>query len=44
MMQITHQGFTLFTKTHSAKVSNQAGAMLLGAVLLLAIIFIGSVI
>jgi NADH-quinone oxidoreductase subunit L len=44
MVKITHFIFTLFSKTHSSKVSNQAGAMLLGVLTIVVTIFIGSVI
>ena len=39
---ISHYIFTTFGKTHSVKVSNQAGAMLLGALAIVVVIFIGS--
>lgn len=44
MVDVSHASFVLFGKTHSTKVSNQAGAMLLGALAIVVIIFIGSVI
>jgi NADH-quinone oxidoreductase subunit L len=39
---ISHFIFSTLSKTHSAKVSNQAGAMLLGAFAIVAVVFIGS--
>lgn len=39
----TNKVFTLFSFTHSSKVSNQAGAMMLGVLSLLVLIFIGSI-
>lgn len=43
MIHVSHATYVLFGRTHSAKVSNQAGAMLLGALAIVMIIFIGSV-
>lgn len=44
MVTMSHAVFVLLGRTHSAKVSNQAGAMLLGVLAIVMIIFIGSVI
>ncbi len=43
MVSLSHKIFILFEKTQSPKVSNQSGTMLLGVVLIVMIIFIGSV-
>ena len=42
-LNISHSLFILLEKTHSLKVSNQAGAMLLGITLIMAILTIGSI-
>jgi NADH-quinone oxidoreductase subunit L len=43
VVHVTHTGFTLLGRTHSAKVSNQAGGMILGLTLIVIVIFIRSV-
>ena len=42
MLNLSSYIFRVFSKTHSQRVSNQAGAMLLGALAIVIIIFIGS--
>ena len=40
-VRLSHAVFTLFGRTHSAKAGDQAGAMVMGGVLILAVILIG---
>ena len=42
-LNISQSIFVILGKTHSVKVSNQAGSMLLGVAVMIAIIFIGSI-